>query len=1154
MEPPKEPTFQLSDFIDARQERIYRRLATRISEGTASFYRDVCRLRNNSYLFNSTTHLTAHLLRDIESALRDVVLPHEYQPPASSPICPNCQSPFANECPTCGSTFEKEVHKAEIEAIAKTYQLDTRVKDEWIRLAVRKGNKPGLHYYAHRDSLAYPRPYSQQMQRYFDDIDAMLDRLLDTLEEKYSPIFQMLNSLLEPSGSVRSKVDILKKNIPNTFVTYSYFFDRLDDPLWLEPLQRKGFFAHPPSATRDDETNNITFDPWPQSRYLARVVKKLENDQQENVILDIVLAFADTDNIYVRQDVVDIALALPPYKSVTLTSKVQNWKEIVMLLLPEKIGEFVAHLAQGGELEQAFALTETLLTSFLNTETSFDTWRYREPLTKLFPALISHGDMDTLQFLCKQLNNVLESSESMNNSEENFSHRWRPAIESHEQNNFRRIYEVENMLVSSVRNAAEQVIQGQKASVQQVVTLLESQHFSIFHRLTLHILRTFASDVPELVVDYLFRRAEFDSLDSHHEYALLIQQCFAQLPLEVQLTILKWIEEGPNVEDYRKGYQDSTKQELDDELVTTYISTWRRDWLSFFSDALPKKWKKRYEKLVAEYGAAKDPQFLSYMTEVGFVSSTSPKSEEELKLMSVKDIVSYFKGWKPIASEADGLLQPSPSQEGLGQALTNTVEADPMRFAEQARQFRGLLSTYVNALLIGFERAARQKRAFLWPSVLDLCCWVVTQHRKSTLANNVDDLSVSNSNWVWSCRIILRLLLEGFQEGSTEIPIDLRSKVWITLRPLTEDSEPTSEDEKRLTNPHTDPSTLAINSVRGDAMHAVVRYAIWVRKHKRSVQEDEQVRASLSEIPEVRKVLNKHLHLEHDSSLAIRSVYGQWFPWLVFLDLRWASQHISKIFPKEETELSLRNAAWEAYIVYSSPFDNVLPVITGEYHRAIDLIGSSSNKRGHPYDPDEHLAEHLMAFYWRGKLTLDEPEGLLMQFFSKASDALRGYALEFVGHSLYREKNVVSEQILARLQALWEQRFKTVIDTTPHNASVGELAAFGWWFSSEKFDKVWALAQLEATLLHNGKVDAAFMIVEYFAKLITVMPLPVLKCLGALIESDKKEQRIFTWHEQVQEILAHAHQSSDIRIQQEAKKIAERLLAQGYPTYLVFTI
>lgn len=325
MELPKERSFDISDFIDARQERIYLRLSKRISEGIASFYRDACRLRSNAPLFASTTHLIAHLLREVESALRDVVLPNTYKPTASSPICPKCQNPLVNKCPVCESPFEREAHKAEINAIADAYHLNKQVKDEWIRLAVRQSNKPGLHYYAHRDSLAHPRAYDQPMQRFFNDIDIMLEGLLDVLDEKYSPVFQTLNTLLEPGGSIRNKADMLKSNIPNTLVTYSYFFDRLDDPLWLEPLQRKHFFDHPPQARHDDETGNTTFDPWPQSQYLVRMAKKIQNAQLENIILDITLAFADTDNVYVRQDVVDIALSLPPHKSVQLTAKILNW-------------------------------------------------------------------------------------------------------------------------------------------------------------------------------------------------------------------------------------------------------------------------------------------------------------------------------------------------------------------------------------------------------------------------------------------------------------------------------------------------------------------------------------------------------------------------------------------------------------------------------------------------------------------------------------------------------------------------------------------------------------------------------------------------------------------------------------------------------------
>ena len=58
-------------FSDSRQERIYRRLLL-IGPGPAAFYRDACFLMTTKHSLSTTTHLVSHLLRDIESALRDV--------------------------------------------------------------------------------------------------------------------------------------------------------------------------------------------------------------------------------------------------------------------------------------------------------------------------------------------------------------------------------------------------------------------------------------------------------------------------------------------------------------------------------------------------------------------------------------------------------------------------------------------------------------------------------------------------------------------------------------------------------------------------------------------------------------------------------------------------------------------------------------------------------------------------------------------------------------------------------------------------------------------------------------------------------------------------------------------------------------------------
>jgi len=65
---------------------------------------------------------------------------------------------------------------------------------------------------------------------------------------------------------------------------YRYFFDRLENPEWILPLKRKGFFQNAPRVQRDKERGTIFFSPWPESRYLARMASL-----KPEVVVDVIL-------------------------------------------------------------------------------------------------------------------------------------------------------------------------------------------------------------------------------------------------------------------------------------------------------------------------------------------------------------------------------------------------------------------------------------------------------------------------------------------------------------------------------------------------------------------------------------------------------------------------------------------------------------------------------------------------------------------------------------------------------------------------------------------------------------------------------------------------------------------------------------------------
>src|SRR5205823_7687116 len=130
---------------------------------------------------------------------------------------------------------------------------------------------------------------------------------------------------------------------------YRYFFDRLENPLWIQPLATKGSFQHPPAIVRDEAHGTVRFPPWPESRYLARMAQPPEAQEQ---VLEVALRIPDTDNIWAYEDLTDVALALPVSMAARFVPKAKRWIEYPYhSMLPEKMGALIVRLAHGCEGE-----------------------------------------------------------------------------------------------------------------------------------------------------------------------------------------------------------------------------------------------------------------------------------------------------------------------------------------------------------------------------------------------------------------------------------------------------------------------------------------------------------------------------------------------------------------------------------------------------------------------------------------------------------------------------------------------------------------------------------------------------------------------------------------------------------------------------------
>jgi len=421
---------------------------------------------------------------------------------------------------------------------------------------------------------------------------------------------------------------------------------------------------------------------------------------------------------------------------------------------------------------------------------------YEQILKKYYPELVKAKPFPSLELLCDLLEKAIKFSSHRNELQdtEYFSYIWRPAIEDHPQNIGR---DLKKVLVTGLRDTAE------------------------IQRIALHLLRIFPEQAKILITERLTNRELFEDVDVQHEYVLLLRENFSILSEKDKQTILKWIEEGPDIERFKKRVQETTNREPSEEEIKRYRDIWQRDRLAWIGpENLPKVWRNRYGTLVQQYGEPEHPEFPVYT--FSWTGPTSPLDAEELKEMSVEEIVEFLKSWIPPENIYGG-----PSPEKLGQVLSSVVAEDPQRFAEKANLFCGLDPTYVRALLSGFKEALREHRkTFDWEQVLKLCQWVVDQSRE--IPDRKADSFEVDPDWGWTRKEITNLLSIGLQSKEGEIPIKYRKEVWNILLTLTEDPEPSPKDE---INSEMDPATLSINTVRGLALHAVIRYALWVRRY-----------------------------------------------------------------------------------------------------------------------------------------------------------------------------------------------------------------------------------------------------------------------------------------------------------------------------------
>ena len=138
-------------------------------------------------------------------------------------------------------------------------------------------------------------------------------------------------------------------------VDRQYFFSRLKNPLWIQPLVDRGSFQSPPKI-RKLPGGYIQMPVWSELRYLKNVVSEVPDE-----VVDVVLGLPKVNNPRVYNEILEIALQLHGEQSAKLAPKILEYVGLDCHLLAYQFADVLAHWTVKNQTAAALKLTKALV-------------------------------------------------------------------------------------------------------------------------------------------------------------------------------------------------------------------------------------------------------------------------------------------------------------------------------------------------------------------------------------------------------------------------------------------------------------------------------------------------------------------------------------------------------------------------------------------------------------------------------------------------------------------------------------------------------------------------------------------------------------------------------------------------------------------------
>lgn len=902
------------------------------------------------------------------------------------------------------------------------------------------------------------------------------------------------------------------------------FFETLTSPAWVPLLVEAGFLDTPPAPESVEGGVRLPF--WAVSRYLARVAGAGPAE-----VMAAIDKLASTDNGRVHADLVEAALKMPAADATKMVPQVMGWLGRRWgSFAAENVVKLVKHLAAQGETDAALKLTSKLA-SFsveatpreepfgprVNYVTVFHgDWEYGQAIGELVPTLVAVDGPATVAMLARILAGVLSRERRLRDEEgpEEDSWMWRKAIADHTQD--RLGDDPRHLLISALRDAAVDATDDNPHLSADILGLLHQHDHLLFDRVGMHLVRV--ADAPALADrrrHVLLDRDRFESIKYRNEYYQLARDRFDELDTAGQAVILGWIDEGPDLEDWKTRY-DGTPSEVE---MVERADYWRYERLYPLATHLDADWQARYQDLQTRFGALVDPDVVGAVRVWGQPSARY--SVADLRAMNADELVETIGSYEPRAD-----VFPPESEHALAMVVSAAVAEEPGHWAPLLAGLSDRLPIReVQAALDGCWQAGRDGKMTDWAAAIALCETALdrAEELRRDPPTDLDQAIDRESERGRRVHAAVRVVEIAARDGEHPVTPVLRPRMLAVLGRLLRDPDPTSDDDGR----HGDePVHGALNGIRSQALDALIAFAQGLHPDAPYID-----RPAMVHMPEIQHLLEVHMDVEREPSPLVRAVYGMRLGHLFFLDEGWTAERLGVIFDNGRPALAA--AAWRGYVMNGYRAPRVLEhvVSAGLYDGPVDRLSVAPERDSERHEAREarrQLVEHVGLAWCRD---VEGSDKLLDRMLSKATAEDREQLITWVGLSVLhdREADELAAAVAPRLPELWGRR----LDELGPSGTDLELASYGWWYSSGKLAEPEATELLVRTLkVATGRVTDLHGSLGRAAKVATENPSGACAVLTAIVSGEGRDElRVFgnRVRELLEAIVAATDSGTDAR-------------------------